>query len=364
MTQKATKIPTKLVDVVQLVDRDEAKNVLGEAFASFLNNPTVTWAKFVLTDDRMNGNGMRIPKSEFSNLINTGVHMPVKMALGEIAPGHDDSKPLGVITHLSEIETEEGVSAIVALAALWGEERPADVAFIKERFAQKQPVDISWEILYRDEVFNEEFGSIDLLTTALRAATVVGNPAYQGRTPFLAISAKTEEAEETLAPEENTEENTVEKELQEKLDAATARVAELEAQLQEKDTAIAELTTQKKSLEEEIVPLKEFKEQADAAAAKAEKLASIKKKFEEAGLKKDDEYFTTNEETLLKMEEAQLDFMVAELKAFASVKAEDESKEENSSSKRKNKIPALRGDNEEPVSLKELGQALRERKGK
>lgn len=364
MTEKKTKIPTKLVDMIQLVDKSEAEKVLGEAFASFLNNPTVTWAKFILTDDRMNGNGMRVPKSEFPNIINTGVHMPVKMALGEISPTHDDSKPLGVITHLTEFELEDGVSAIVALAALWGEERPADVAFLKERFAQRQPVDISWEILYKDEVFNEELGSIDLLSTALRAATVVGNPAYQGRTPFLAISAKTQTKEEASS-EENTEENEVEKELQEKLDAALARVSELEAQLGEKDTAIAELTTQKTKLEEEITPLKEFKEQADAAVAKAEKLSSIKQKFEEAGLQKDDEYYTTNEETLLKLEESQLDFMVAELKAFASAKADEDKKEETSSTKnKKTKIPALRGENGENTSVKDLAKALRERNGK
>ena len=357
MTEKTVKTSTKLNNVLQLVDKSEAEQTLGEAFASILKNPTVTWAKFILTDDRMNGNGMRIPKSEFSNLINTGVHMPVKMAMGEISPGHENTRPLGVITHLTEIVTDAGASAIVALAALWGEERPADVTFIKERFAQKQPVDISWEILYENEVFNEEFGSIDLVSTALRAATVVGNPAYQGRTPFLAISAKTAKAE-APGSEEDTEETKVEKELQEKLDAANARVAELETKLAEKDTAIAELTTQKETLEAEITPLKEFKVQADAELAKAEKMSQIKAKFTEAGLEKDEKFFTDNEERLLKLEETALDFMVQELKAFASAnppKKEDASLEDD-----KTKVPPMHG-TEGDYSTEDIVTALRER---
>jgi hypothetical protein len=366
MASKLAKIGAKLQNMVYLVENDEAKQELGAAFASLVLNPTVSWAKFILTDDRMNGNGQRIPKEEFANLINTGVHMPVKMALGEIAPGHDDSKPLGVITHLKEIETEDGSSAIVALAALWGEERPADVAFIKERHAKNQPVDVSWEILYENEVFNEALGSIDLISTALRAATVVGNPAYKGRTPFLAISSKTARSDESATVTEEvhediTEETTVEKELQEKLDAALAEITDLKAKLSEKETAIAELATQKTTLEEEIAPLKEFKEKADAELAKAEKLTSIKKKFEEAKLDKDEKYFETNEETLFAMSEAQLDFMVQELKAFASVRTSQASNEEDD----KTEIPALHSENNgEQPSVSELAQFLRSRNGK
>lgn len=366
MEEKTVKTSTKLHNVLQLVDKSEARSILGEAFASILNNPTVTWAKFILTDDRMNGNGMRIPKSEFANLVNTGIHMPVKMALGEIAPGHDDSKPLGVITHLKEVETETGASALVALAALWGEERPADVSFIKERFAQKQPVDISWEILYENEVFNEELGSIDLISTVLRAATVVGNPAYKGRTPFLAISSKQATADDKPVSQENTEENTVEKELQEKLDQALAEIENLKKQYQAvietKDAAIAELTTQKETLETELTPLKEFKEQADAAQAEAEKLESIRTKFEEAGLKKDEEFFVTNKAELLKLDESALNFMVQELKAFAST-APKTSEASNDKSK-KTEIPPLHNEDKGDVSVKDMADYLRSTKGK
>ncbi len=357
-----------MLDMVELIDKNEAKETLGEAFASFLLNPTVVWAKFILTDDKKNGNGERIPKEEFSNLINSGLHMPVKMAFGEIAPGHDDSKPLGVITNLQEVETESGASAIVALAALWGEERPADVSFIKEKFSAKQPVNVSWEILYEDKVFNATQGSMDLVSTVLRAATIVGNPAYQGRTPFLSIAAKKDDAgqhEDTKPQEKIMEEDTVElKELQDKLTAALAEIETLKTSLastvEEKDAKIAELTSETETLKTELTPLKEFKDQADAALAKAEKVAQIKNKFAEAGLEKDEAYFTTNEEKLLGMEESALDFMVSELKASAPAQ-----KTEASTKTDKTEIPALHdNDNGEQPSVSDLAAYLRSSKAK
>ena len=88
-------------DMVQYnIDNSQEVN---ESFASLLLNPYVTWAKFILTDDEPNGNNVRIPKEEFSNLINSGIYMPIKMTLGEIE-GHEASIPIGVITHLKEVK--------------------------------------------------------------------------------------------------------------------------------------------------------------------------------------------------------------------------------------------------------------------
>jgi hypothetical protein len=190
MAKNKAKINSNMEIVLQLLQEDDVSSEMGEAFSSYLLNPTVVWAKFILTDDRKNANGQRVPRSEFPNLIKSGIHMPVKMALGEIREGHDESKPLGVITHLKEIQTNEGASAIVALAALWGQERPEDVQYIKEKFSDGQAVNVSWEILYSNSVFNTETDSIDLQDTTLRAATVVGTPAYKGRTQFLSVAAK------------------------------------------------------------------------------------------------------------------------------------------------------------------------------
>lgn len=181
---------TDLVDLVQLINESQASEELGEAFASFMLNPTVVWAKFILTDDRKNANGQRIPSEEFDNLMRSGIHMPVKMAMGEIEQSHKNSKPLGVITHLKKITLPDGVSALMALAALWGEERPSDVTYIKDRFKNNEPVNVSWEILFGDSSFNNKANSMDLKDTVLKAATIVGDPAYEGRTQFLAVAAR------------------------------------------------------------------------------------------------------------------------------------------------------------------------------
>ena len=449
MPKKATKFGIKLENMVELINKDEVEARMGEASAALLQNPTVVWAKFVLTDDRTNANGQRIPSEEFGNLIASGINMPVKMALGEIARGHDDSKPLGVMTHLKEESLPDGVNAIVALAALWGEERPADVKYIRQRFAEKLPVDISWEILYEDSVFNADTLSTDLYGTVLRAATIVGEPAYEGRTQFLAVAAKKwskayiealpdssflyvdrqgnrfvpiadaegqidrtrvstalENLGELNLPgtvlkekkavlqhllnrfeagasvselslefanshSSNMEEElkTVE-ELQAELDNRDATIAALETAKTSAETALAESQAEVTRLgetitkyETELTPLREFKAAADAEAARAEKLDEVKTKFSEAGLEVDDEYVSTNAESLLKaLEAGSLDFMVQELSAFAK-KNEDKT----SSASIRTKVPVITNeeqDNGETPNVSELAAFLRERKTK
>lgn len=439
MDKKEVKISTNLLDMVQLISENEVSSEMGEAFASFMLNPTVVWAKFILTDDSKNANGQRIPSEEFKNLIASGIHMPVKMAVGEINPGHEDSKPLGVITHLREIVTDAGRKALVALAALWGDERPADVEYIKKRFAEKKPVNISWEILYSDGVFNSETNSIDLLGTVLRAATVVGNPAYEGRTPILSVAAKkwskafieelpdksflfidekgnryfpiTDEngqvdrtrLKDTLAEvlksnldsevradkanivstlmsgfdagdsvekvslrfasmnRPNMEEDKVELEqLKAEVERLTAELNEAKSALESKNTEIASLTEINKNNETELAELRTLKAEAEAKAAREAKLEEVRKKFVEAGIEKDDDYFETNAEKLMKLDDEGLDFMIQEIKAFA------EKADNTSSASKKTKIPALLSESKEDSkpSVAEIAQALRENKAK
>lgn len=361
MTDKETKIGSNLLDMLYLIDENEVKDEMGEAFASFMLNPTVTWAKFVLTDDKTNANGERVPQEEFANLIKSGIHMPVKMVFGEIK-GHPESRPLGTITHLKEVKNEDGSSAIIALAALWSKERPADVEYIKQRFAEKKPVDTSWEILYEDSTLNADKNSIDLHGTILSATTIVGNPAYQGRTPFLAISSK-KEAE--IANEENTEDNLMETkeleaklaELEPKLATALAEIAQLKTEKAEKEAEVTRLTEENTAKEAELTTLREYKAGIEAEIAKVEKLDAIKSKFVEAGLQKDEKYFTDNEERLLKMDEDALSFFIQEM--AANLSTEDKT---SSASKKSTKIPALTGsDGEEDLSPAGLAKYLRER---
>jgi hypothetical protein len=180
---KGKKLNTNLENVVQLVSRESAISEFGESVASFISKDAmVSWMKFILTDDMPNKNGERIPESEFDNLIKTGFYKPIKMMVGDINDGHDDAEPIGVITNLARNGNQ-----IVALAALWPTERAEDVQLLKDRVESGKPVNVSWEIFYGDRTTNG--GVVDLLDTTLRAVTIVGIPAYAGRTPVLAIAA-------------------------------------------------------------------------------------------------------------------------------------------------------------------------------
>ena len=183
-----TEFKTSSIDIVKILKDKDVRQEFGDAVASFLRNETVVWTKFVLTDDVPNGNKMRIPHEEFPNLMDSGLHMPFKMAFGEINRGHDGAFPLGTIAHIKEEEID-GRHLLVGLAALWSKERPEDVLMFKSAMASEKKPQVSWEILYGDYSSNED-GTIDLKDTSLSGVTVVGDPAYEGRTPVLAVAAK------------------------------------------------------------------------------------------------------------------------------------------------------------------------------
>lgn len=181
---KKIKADAERNDSVTLVSEEDVTAQFGEAMASVVStDQIITWAKFILTDDKPNENRQRIPAEEFDNLIKTGIYKPVKMALGGIKDGHEDSRPLGVITNLAK----EG-NKIVALAALWDHERTDDVQTVKSMVNEGKPVNVSWEILYGNSIMSN--GVSDLLDTILKAVTIVGMPAYAGRTQLLAVAAK------------------------------------------------------------------------------------------------------------------------------------------------------------------------------
>lgn len=279
-----------------------------EANASLSLNPAFRWIKFVLTDDQANLNGDRIPVEEFPNLIRTGINAPIKMAENTINPGHERAVPLGVITHLKIEENQ-----VVGLAALWESEREDDVDMLKEMFANNEQVNFSWEIFYTtEEVISESIRN--LKGVILRAATIVGIPAYDGRTRVLAFAST-----------KNSEKGTM------TLEEALARIAELEALVQEKETECKDLEDQMGQMNSSVTSLTEtvtlletekeelttFKQTIEAEASKNAKVYAIKSKFTEAGIQKTEEYFETNIEKLLSMTEDQLDFMVSEMTHFA-----------------------------------------------
>lgn len=304
---------------------DELPDEYKEALAAVSLNPAFNWAKLVLTDDAPNANGQKVPLEEFSNLIRTGYFAPIKMAKGKINEGHEDSEPLGVITHLKQTDNQ-----IRCMAALWSRERPGDIEYLKNKYEKGEPLNISWEILYTDSRKNEN-GVEELLGTSLRAATIVGMPAYAGRTPITAL-ASVENKEEGILDEKELEQ------LKADLEKAKLEVSELQSKLNMQSSEL-----------EELASLREYKSAIEAEKAKIEKLMAIKVKFSSAGIEKEEVYFETNSEMLLKMDEQALDFFIQELVSFKPVK--------NSTSSVK--VPPVNGE-PDMKNAKVLAKLLRE----
>lgn len=307
-------------------------------------NPGVRWAKFILTDDEPNGNNIRIPMSEFSNIIKTGVYMPLKVAEGEISEGHKGTKPIGVITHLKQVKNR-----IEGLAMLWSKERPEDVEMLKEKYDSGDPLDLSWEIEYSDSIVDETTETKDLIGTRLRAVTLVGIPAYKGRTPITAFAS--EEKQEELKLEEL-------KQIKDKLAVAEQENTNLKNEilsLQEKITGFEQELSGVKEMKDELKELREFKKEIDELKERAEKIEKIKIKFSDAGLEKSDEYFEKNIDKFLEMSEENLEFLLQEMVSFSS---ETKEPEESHSS-----MPNVTGTIEN-LKIKDLVKYLREQNKK
>lgn len=323
---KTTSLNTKLENIVQYISEGDDNNLAESAISL---NPSFTWAKFILTDDQPNENKQRVPKEEFSNLIKTGVYAPFKVAEGGINLGHEESKPLGVITHLRETDNR-----IEGLAALWTREREDDVSQLKNMFAGGTLPQLSWEIMYEDSNVDEN-GVESLLGTALRAITVVGMPAYAGRTPVVALAAKTEDT--------NSEELNVEE------------LEQLKRELEELKTALSAKETELATLSEEVTQLREYKAGIEKEQADASRLAEIKKVFKDAGIEKVDTYFEEKRDLLLNMGQEQLEFMIQEMAAFASAQRTSQASVEIT-------VPNIHGEDteliEDPILL---AKSLRER---
>lgn len=310
---------------IELIEQD-----LTEAEAAVSLNPYFQWAKIIVTDDLPNLNNQRIPLDEFANIIKTGVSTPIKMTFAKVSDGHKEAmgKIIGTITQLMQEENK-----IVALAALWKKERPNDIEMLKDMYNRGTPPNVSWEISFAESQ-KEDTGVEALYGTALTGLAIVGNPAYAGRTAFVAMASKEEEE---------------------------SNVEELEQLTQAKETLEKELAEIKEKLEAsaaELEDLRQYKKEIEDAKALEEKFAAVKTKFTEAGIEKDDEYFTTNKEKLLGLSEDALDFMIQELVSFA---AKTKTDGEASTKDKTVEIPQFSGSGNGKLSPRELGKKLREK---
>ena len=336
MTKNITQFSTQ----IDLLDDKAVK----EASASISLNPSIQWAKIIVTDDKPNLNKQRIPKEEFANLIETGLFAPIKMAESEISRSHKEAlgKVIGTITQL--IESKDN---IIALAALWKKEREEDVNMLKEMYSKGDLPQVSWEISYTESE-EEEDGTEALHNTSLDGLTVVSLPAYAGRTSFVAMSSKDNES--------HSEEEFIK--TMDELEQAKAKVAELEAKVDELKSQSAELDqlkATKATLDEEVQMLREYKETKEKEQADASRLEEIKSKFTEAKIEKESKYFDDNKELLLGLDPQALDFMMQELVAFKGATAS--TKEDDDKQDIPNFVNKENGKVSDPI---ELGKALRE----
>lgn len=320
------------------------------ALSAINSNPNVRWAKFIFTDDKPNGNNQRIPIDEFENILRTGPLMPIKMASGKILDGHDQAEPIGVISHLKQEENQ-----ILGLAAFWIAEREKDINLLKTMTENEKNPQLSWEVWYEDSSLND--GVEDLHGVVVRASTIVGKPAYKGRTPILAMSSENSPEDVEIKEEDAMDLEEKIKELELMLEQMKMLHDEEMAKMKDElhkakcdlETATSELTDLR-NFKAEVVKLEEEVKKLDAEEAK---LSSIRTKFVDAGVNKDDTYFTENRIKLLAMEDSVLEFLVQELAISSKIVAK---------ASMDVKIPNVMG--EEPISSnpKVLGRLLRERK--
>jgi hypothetical protein len=308
-----------------------------EADAAIAMNDNLSYAKFIITDDLPNLNKKRIPISEFINIIKSAIFMPFKMGKETIEKGHENARPIGVIAQAKQENNQ-----IVGIAGLWKKENEAEIKILKDMQARGLQPQVSWEMLYTDSSVQED-GNEDLFGLQLRAATVVGMPAYAGRTPVLEV------ASDQSIPmmndhdmEDMTETET--EDIQTEMDELKQEIEQLKAMLVEKETELQTLKSQNSELAE-------FKNKVEQEKADSEKFASIKAKFKDAGISKEDSYFDEKKPVLMKLGDEELDFMVQELVAFSTIKTE------NSAS---TKIPNIVNTDKSYKSTKELIRALRE----
>jgi len=243
-----------------------------------VSNPNLGWLSFVLTDSEPNNNKQGIRKDAFAVLIESGQLMPVKMARGEIAADHTGAEPLGAIAELSIDE-----SKVLGKAAIWKRDRAEEYEILTAMSADNKLPHISWEIAYTESELDDD-GVEWISDPMLRAATIVGDPAYGDRTPILSVASNT-------APDEDLEDDDEEESGDEEDDDVEDEEGEEDA---EQLKRIEELETQVKELQA-------YKDTIEQVAANATLLESRVAKLTAAGVELTQEEIEAEKESWLEM---------------------------------------------------------------
>lgn len=281
-------------DVVVLPVTDD------EALASIVgSDDTSLWVTFVFTDDIANANAQGIHQDEFERVIRTGLHKPFKKKLGyTVASDHDDAVPVGAIADLKKEENK-----IVGVASVWEREFPDDAAYIRDAYAAKEPLGVSWEVFYEDTEVDEE-GTEWLKKVSTRAITLVGQPAYAGRTPLLAVAAKQRNSsdDKILGVDKQMADN----ELKEQLDLAKQEAATLKTTLEEANANLTQLG----ELQSEVKALREFKAKVEEEKATLVLVEARLSQFAEAGIEMTKEDFLKEAKRWLALDEETFKFVL------------------------------------------------------
>lgn len=306
------------------------------------SDPDQLHLRFIFTDFLPNRNKQGVPAEEADNVIRTGLHKPVKISFASRKPkGHLGAFPIGPILSLEKSEDK-----IVGEAVVWRSEFPDVAQFLETASASEGGVQFSWELLFKDSNLDDN-GTQWLRDISTKGITIVDTPAYQGRTPLLAI------AEDYLMEE-----------TQKRVEELAVQVAELQNAVAEKDTkitelqtAVAELTTERDGLKAQAEELTQFKAQAEKAQAEAELLNTRKGKMAEAGI--DETVFEKRKDMILGMAEEAFEAYVEDLATVAK----PAKKAEASADKKVIPDPVNSGGTQ-TITLKDMGQALRQSRGK
>lgn len=157
-------------------------------------NPFQTIATFVFADDKPNQNKQGLPFSEFERVAKSAIGMPVKMRFTGYGTGnHEGSIPIGVIQDMEIKTISDDYHQLIAKAALWNDEYPEEVAWLKKAYAEGRAPGVSYEINYKDFTFIDNVQWIKESYTG--AATFVQTPAYGTRTALIALASTTDTPE-------------------------------------------------------------------------------------------------------------------------------------------------------------------------
>lgn len=333
----------------------QAASFLGLAVAEDTAHPLQKRLKFVFTDFQPNGNKQGVPTKEAQNVASTAMFMPVKINYSDKPLGHENAVPIGPITSVNV--TEEN---ILGEAIFWADEYPDIAEWLAEASKKDGGVQFSWELYFGKS--EKDDNGVEWLNDIVTAGiTIVGNPAYQGRTPLLAFSEQQEEVEvdkvkvqEMLTTLYSTLNETLASKPENDDDFDTA----FNTIVTKLNTTLTTLKESNSNLESEVTKLKEFKESVENKAAELAQLKSIRDKMLSEGIELSDEEFDARSGIFLKMNDEMLDLYIKDL---ASRKQTEVNKSESS---QKDKVPdpftpSDRNDKDQ-LSTTELAQAFKE----